>query len=73
MAHMSSNAESPRREFGDISQLTNCILDSSATCYMTPEISDFILGLLLETDKYIKFGYGNLSQQNKNRNPNKYV
>ena len=29
-------------------------LYSGATCHMTPEISYFILGSLLETDKYIE-------------------
>ena len=36
------NQNIPRRYFGDSSQLTNFILDSSATCHMTPEISYFI-------------------------------
>ena len=31
-------------KYGDSSQLTNCILDSEATCHMTPEVLDFILG-----------------------------
>ena len=31
----SSNAESSRRYFGDISQLINWVLDSGATCNMT--------------------------------------
>ena len=38
MSQMSSNADSPRRYFGDSSQLTNLILDSGTTCHMTPEI-----------------------------------
>ena len=42
MAPMSSNAESTRRYFGDSSQLSNWIIDSGATCHMTPDISDFI-------------------------------
>ena len=54
MIRMSSNAEIPRRDFGDSSQLTNCILDSSATCHMTPDISYFIPGALVELDKYIE-------------------
>ena len=53
MVPMSSNAESPRRNYGDTSELTDWVLDPSATCYMTPEISDFIPGSLTETDKYI--------------------
>ena len=59
MARIYSNTESPRIYFGDSSQLTNWILDSGATCHMTPYIPDFILGLLLETDKYIKVADGN--------------
>ena len=47
------------RDFGDISQLTNCILDSGATCHMTPQVSDFIPGLLEDTDKYIEVADGN--------------
>ena len=42
MAHISSNDEFTSGTFGDISQLTNWILDSGATCHMTPEVSDFI-------------------------------
>ena len=44
------NAERPRRNYGDSLQPTNWILDSGATCNMTPEISDFIQGSLVETD-----------------------
>ena len=47
MARMSTNAESPRRYYGYSLQLTNCILDSSATYLTTPEISVFVLGSLL--------------------------
>ena len=54
IAHMYTNAEIPRTHFGDISQLTNCILDSGATCHVTPDISGFIPGLLVVTDKYIE-------------------
>ena len=54
MARMSGNDESPTGNFGDILQLTNWILDYGATCHMTPEVSDFILGLLEDTDKHIE-------------------
>ena len=54
MANMSDNDESPSREFVDISQLTNLILDSGATCHMTPQFLDFIPGSLKYTDKYIE-------------------
>ena len=36
MAYVYSNAEIPRRYFGDIQKLTNCLLDSGATCHVTP-------------------------------------
>ena len=49
---------SPTRDFGDSSQLTNWILDSDATCHITPDISDFIPGSLVETYKYIKVADG---------------
>ena len=39
---------------GDSLQLTNCILDLGATCYLTPEVSDFIPGSLEVTDKHIE-------------------
>ena len=42
MARMSGNEECHSGNFGDSSQLTNWILDSGATCHMTPEVSDFI-------------------------------
>ena len=44
MAHMSSDDERESKEYGDSSQLTNWILDSGATCHMTPEVTDFIPG-----------------------------
>ena len=46
MAQMYGNDESPSGNFGDSSQLTNWILGSGATYHMTPEVSDFIPGLL---------------------------
>ena len=52
MARMSDNDECPSGNFGDSSQLTNWVLDSGATCHMTPQVSDFILGSLEDTDKY---------------------
>ena len=54
MAHRSTNVEISRQYFGHSSQLTNFILDSGATCHMTPEILDFIPVFLVETDRYIK-------------------
>ena len=59
MACMSDNDECPGQDFGDISQWTNWILDSGATCYMTPHISGFIPGSLENTDKHIEVADGN--------------
>ena len=60
MARMSSNVEIPRINYGDRLQLTNFILDPGVTCQMTPEISYFIPGSLVETDTYIKVSGDNL-------------
>ena len=46
MARMSGNDECCNGNFGDSLQLTNWILGSVATCHMTPEVLDFIPGLL---------------------------
>ena len=51
MERMSSNDECSSENYGDSSRLTNWILDSGATCHMTPEVSDFIPGSLEDTDK----------------------
>ena len=51
MAHMSGNEKCFSGNFGDSSQLTNCILDSGATCHMKPEVSYFFPGSLEYTDK----------------------
>ena len=42
------------KDYGNSSQLTNWILDSGATCHMTPEVADFIPGSLEDTDKLIE-------------------
>ena len=55
---MSNNEKCPSGNYGDSSQLTNWILDSGATCHMTPEVSDFIPGSLEDTDKYIQVADG---------------
>ena len=47
------------RDFGDSPQLTNWILDSGATCHVTPQVSDFISSSLEDMDKYIEVGDGN--------------
>ena len=58
MARMSNDDVSKSKYYGDISQLTNWILDSGATCHMTPEVSDFIPGSLEDTDKFIEVADG---------------
>ena len=40
MARFSSNDKIPSIYFGDSLQLTNWILDSGATCHITPQVSD---------------------------------
>ena len=54
MACMSYKEKFPSGNSGDSLQSTNWILDSGSTCHMTPEVSDFITGLLKETDKNIE-------------------
>ena len=44
MARMSNYDVRENKDYGDSSQLTNWILDSGATCHMTPEVTDFIPG-----------------------------
>ena len=51
MARMSSNNERSSENYGDSLQLTNWILDSGATCHMTPEVSYFITGSLEDIDR----------------------
>ena len=58
MARMSNDGVSKSKDYGDSSQLTNWILDSGATFHMTPEVTDFIPGLLEDTDKYIEVADG---------------
>ena len=53
MERMFSNIMSLRKDFGDSLQLANLILDAGATCHMTPEISYFISGSLVEMNKCI--------------------
>ena len=52
MACMSGNDERPVGNFGDNLQQTDQILDSGATCHMSPDVSDFISGSLEDTDKH---------------------
>ena len=73
IARMSSKNECSGENYGDSLQLTNWILDSGATCHMTPEVSDFIPGSLEDTDKYIEF-FGQTSRHSKTKRSraNKY-
>ena len=54
MAQMPSDNKSESKDYGDSSQLTNWILDLGATCYMTPEVAEFIPGSLEDMDKFIE-------------------
>ena len=54
MARMSNDYKRKNKDYGDSSQLTNWILDSGATCHMTPEVTDFIPGSLEDKDKFIE-------------------
>ena len=54
MASMSDNDECIGRDFGESLQLTNWILDSGATCHMTPQVTDFIPVSLEDTYKHIE-------------------
>ena len=65
MARIYDNSESPSRYFGGSLQLTNWILDSGATCHMTPQVSDFIPGSIEDTDKMLKLRMGIKSRQRK--------
>ena len=67
MAHMSFNVEIPRRDFREISKLTNWTLDKGATFHMKPDISDFIPGPMAEKDKYIEVSYGNFHRKKQEK------
>ena len=58
MARMYNDDKRENKDYGDSSQLTNWILDSGATCHMTPEVTDFIPGSLEDTDKFIEVADG---------------
>ena len=58
MERISTNAESPKRDFGDRLQLTNWVLYSGATFHMTLDISYCVTVSLVETDKHIEVAYG---------------
>ena len=54
MARMSNDDKRKSKDCGDSSKWTNWILDSGATCNMTPEVTDFIPGSLEDTDKFVE-------------------
>ena len=54
MSRMSDNEKCTINNFSDSLQLTNWILESGATCHMTPEVSDFVPILLDDTDRNIE-------------------
>ena len=58
MTRISVNDKCPSGNFGDSSQLTNWILDSGATCNMTPAVSYFIPGSIEDTDRHIEVADG---------------
>ena len=68
MSRISSIADIHRGDFGDSLQLTNWILDSGATCHMTPDISDFLPDSWRKQLNISKFHMGILSHQNKQDN-----
>ena len=71
---MSGNDESYSRYFGGSLQYTNWSLDSGATCHMIPHVSDFIPGLLEDTDKYIEFMDGHyVTEKQKGKSSNNNV
>ena len=58
MARMSNDDKLENKDYDDSSPLTNWILDSGATCHMTPEAAEFIPGSLEDTDKFIEVADG---------------
>ena len=58
MAQMSGNDESFSVNYGDSFILTNWILDLGATFHITPQVSNFLTGLLEDKDKYIEIADG---------------
>ena len=54
MARMFGNDECTTGNFGGSLQLTTWILYSESTCHMSPEVSEFIQGLLEDIDKLIE-------------------
>ena len=57
MARISGNEKKSIRYFVESSKFLYWVLDSGATCHMTPQISGFISGSLEDTYKYIEVVY----------------
>ena len=55
----------PEEIYEKSSQVTNWILDLGVTCHRTQEISDLMLGSLVETDKYIEVADGHFATAKK--------
>ena len=70
---MSSNDKYSSEKYGDSLKLSNWILDSVATCHMTPEDLNFIPGSLEDTDKYIEVPDGHNVTAKKRSSTNKNV
>ena len=65
MEILSYNVEISRRSYGYRLQMNSWILYSRVTCHTKPDISDFIPGSLVETDKYFEVADEHFSQQNR--------
>ena len=73
MELMTGNDKCPSVKFGDSLQLTNWILDFGATCHMTQGVSDFIPGLLEDTEKHILVAYKHHITGEKRTSTNKIL
>ena len=67
MARMSNDDVRENKDYGDSLQLTYWILDSGATCHMTPEVTDFIPGSLEDTYNFIEVSDGHHVTAEKKR------
>ena len=65
MARISGNENFSIRYFVESSTFLYWVLDSGATCYMTPQVSDFIPGLLEDHINIWKLRMGIMSWRSK--------
>ena len=71
---MPDNDKFSSRDFDDISQLTNRVLYSGATCHMLPQVSGFIPVFLEDMDKHIEVADGHyVKERKKGQSTNKNV